>query len=187
MLNKYPIHQGEIEIKVPAHVTGNMLVTPLGSDSPEIVPVRNGVISVTEAMAAHFLGGNNGKPLPGYEKSVVDADQGGKNTGGGSTALPTVDEIKNYLTEKKVKFHPSTGEAKLQALYAVELKNEQTSDPVPVTAENYGTATIEGLAVALPGIEDAEFLKTLIALEANGQARDEFLAALEGRLTELAK
>jgi hypothetical protein len=195
--NKYPLCQGDIEISVPAGVTGNLLAT-LRNGETVLVPVRNGVIKVDELAAEHFLAGNKGGPLPGYSKFVVDADKGTEfekkpSTPSLQTGLPTAEEIKQYLTDRKVAFHPNTGLPKLQGFYAAEkakeleeAKNQDgpKAEIIDLVA-SYPTASLESVQATLPTITDVELIKQLVAAEANGEAREDFLKALEDRLAEL--
>ena len=191
-----PICTGDIEIEVPVGVTGNIVFHLEGEDL--ICPVRNGVIKVDEKAAAHFLAGNNGRPLPGYRKSVTEMkdpgtpDAKGSQGGGAPTDIPSIDQVKAFLKERGIAFHPATGAPKLQALYAAEMAKPAseelkpgTPEPASLTVEALATITLEGLNGALPGTEDPELLKQMIAAEVSGESREEFITALEQRLTEL--
>jgi hypothetical protein len=192
IFSKYPINQGGIEICVPAGVVGNLVVTSLRGNT-FICPVKNGVVSVDEEAAELFLSGNNGSPLPGYAKSVLDANVGDSKPADNGSApaapgkiLETIEEIQEFLKSKGVKFHPATGLDKLKALYAAELAKENSEKTVEtLTADNYATVATEDLTKALVGVEDTDLLKSLIATESNGENRQDRIDALTVRLTEL--
>jgi hypothetical protein len=192
LTNKYPINQGDIEITVPVGVTGNIVIHTL-RENTFLCPVRNGVIRVDEEVAETLLSGNKGQSLPGYSKTVLSTEAGGGSTGGGGlNNLPTREEIIAYLTGKQVKFHPNTGDAKLQALYAAEMAKESgaaqgsESAAVPLTLDGYNTIATESLQAALSATTDADLIKQLIALEANEEARQDRIDLMTTRLTELA-
>jgi hypothetical protein len=187
-MDRTTINIGDIEICVPTNIVGNLKVTTLKGNE-FLCPIKNGVVKVDEEVAETLLSGNNGQPLPGYAKAVITPDLKPAEQKGPKADLPTDDEIRDYLTKKNVKFHPSTGTAKLQAQYAAEMKKDTDGTAAkvfePLTSEGYETVKEEDLAGMITATTDPEVIKGIIAFEANGEARQGRIDLLTVRLTEL--
>jgi hypothetical protein len=189
-MDRTTINIGDIEICVPANIVGNLKVTTIKGNE-FLCPIKNGVVKVDEEVAETLLSGNNGQPLPGYAKAVITPDLKSAEQSGLKADLPTDDEIRAYLTRKNAKFHPSTGTAKLQALYAAEMKKDTDAGASaektfePLTAEGYETVAVGDLAGMITATTDPEVIKAIIAFEANGEARQDRIDLLTVRLTEL--
>jgi hypothetical protein len=177
-----PFCHGDIEIQVPERVKGNITVTTRRGEAV-MCPVRNGVVRVDEDAAEVLLN------LPGYSKAVAVLGEGGEAGASGGNTIPTKDEITEYLKGRNVKFAPNTGLEKLQALYAAEKTKEveESKTPVVLSAETYQGISVEDLQKGVAEVADAELLKELIASEANGEGRQEYLDILNARLTELSQ